>query len=824
MGYKPHLIGNFGTGLQTDRQPWLIPDDAQHVIYDGFIHHGVIQKRDGYNFLARGLQGGYPYCESRVVKKNVFTPSSGAINSANTTYTFNTAAISSPVRRGGVRAIGSSPSQLIEDNGTGGTKSGSDGTLDTTITDYLSFPASIQVTFTTAPATGSTVTLEVDTYPKNPVMMIANFINDQNVTELIVADTANVNKLNVSTNRLDDITESAYTGTSSDFFTWTQYPTPGDLPRLIFSNNVNQIQYYDGTNVGDWYPVITSTTISAEAYDTGDGTTGPYTHTASNLPITPFSVTVTAPVQTVTDDGMGNLTGDGNGTIDYTTGEMSVTFNAVVAAAAAITVDYEHATDYVVTASKVLNYKDRLILLRTTEFGGQVHPQRIRISGLGQSGDDFRTSAIGAGVIDIPSPYWIRGAVFNRDDVMIFTDRETWILKYTGNDVVPFTLDKIDGSRGNKAPFAPISYLNLTKAYSPIGFIISDGYQVQRYDEKIPDYAFEMIDQDNFDLCFSGSVEDDQSHYLIHPSPGQTQSDRILVNNYDENNFSVYRIPLSCMGIFFERYDITWDYLTEANGFPDWQTFGQEYATWNDISYSKNQPIAVGGGHKGEIWRIGNQEGEDNPLRIYAVSSVSSGPLVVDFTTDCHNYVEGDYVFFSGLNGSTELNNKTGQITSVADDNTIRVKFPSGNPASFTAYTSGGTVSRVIPFEFVTKNFNPYSNAGLKTRCGWIYLYLDVAQTDATDVSGNRLDSKIKVEIYTNDNYPGAPTQVQSISFPYQFNSCNFDGRTSLKVWRKVFINQNARFVQFRFYNAQPATRVRIHAMELGFMPGGRII
>ncbi len=814
MAYEPHLIADFKTGIETDRQPWLIPDDAQKELFDGYVYRAIIHKRDGYNFLANGQEGGAPYCESRMVSRVSGAAMSGAIDSANDTYTITA---TTPLRRGTFTVSGTVPVQSVTDNGIGGFTGDGTGTINYTT-------GVVSITFDDPP-TGGTVLADYDFHPGKPVMMVASFVTSNNTRQMIVADTENLNRLNTTTNRLDDITVRTYTGTNSDFFTWTQYPTILDTPRLLFANNVDQIQSYDGTNAVDWVPVIESTTAPTEN-ESGTGITGPYAHTTSLNPVMPTSLSIVADgSQTVTDDGTGNLVGAGTWTINYSTGVVSVTFNSVVPVGSNnITFDYEHATDYVITCLKILNFKDRAVLSRTTEVGGVVHPQRLGISGTGQSGDDFRTSASGAGVIDIPTPYWNQGADFNRDDVMIFTEREHWLLKFTGNDVVPFTLDKIDGTRGNLAPFAPISYLNFTKAYSPYGFTISDGYQIQRYDDRIPDFSFNEIDQDNFDLCFSGVVEDDRNHYLIYPTQSQTTSDQILVNNYDENNFSKYRIPLSCMGTFFESFDITWDDLSAANGFNTWADFGAKYATWNSISWSKDQPISIGGGHEGEIWRLNANEGEDNPLRIWGIASVTSSPTVVDITTDWHNYKVGDYIFVSGTAGSTELNTKQGFIveSGIIDDNTIRVQFQSANPGTFTAWTSGGTVSRTIPFEFITKNFNPYSSAGQKVRCGWIYFYIDAAQTMMTDAKGNRIAAKLDIEVYSNDTE--YPTQVTSVGLGYEANMTTFDDRISLKVWRKVFINQTSRFIQFRVSNTQPGTRIKIHALMPGFMPGGRMI
>lgn len=49
MSYQSFLIAPFGTGLDTDLSPWLLPQDAFSSIVNGHIHHGVLQKRSGYS-------------------------------------------------------------------------------------------------------------------------------------------------------------------------------------------------------------------------------------------------------------------------------------------------------------------------------------------------------------------------------------------------------------------------------------------------------------------------------------------------------------------------------------------------------------------------------------------------------------------------------------------------------------------------------------------------------------------------------------------------------------------------------------------------------
>lgn len=65
----------------------------------------------------------------------------------------------------------------------------------------------------------------------------------------------------------------------------------------------------------------------------GDGTTLGFSTTIQTPPILPGSVIVTDNVETFTDNSDGTLTGDqgGTGTVDYTTGSISVSFNTAPA-------------------------------------------------------------------------------------------------------------------------------------------------------------------------------------------------------------------------------------------------------------------------------------------------------------------------------------------------------------------------------------------------------------------------------------------------------------------------------------------------------------
>lgn len=649
-----------------------------------------------------------------------------------------------------------------------------------------------------------------------------------------------------------------------------------------------------------------------------DGVNKTYTWTLTT-PVARGSVSIAGnnPVQTLVDNSSGTFTGDGTGTINYTTGAVSITFTAAPAIASTVLLTYSYHpglpvmgimsfypannvrqmivadTDFVnkynpttdrledispagayngtktdfwswvnyadasstprllfsngvtgdviqqwdgttvtnyaptfaggtLNARQLFNVRDRLVLFQTIE-GGTLFPRRIRISGTGANCDVFDNTAPGAGFIDIPDNTWFFGAAFNRDDILFFTEAATWMMKFTGNDVTPFVLEKIDGSRGSAAAFSVISYLNRTVAASPRGLIISDGYQVERMDNNIPDFSFNDIDNNNFLECFSGFIDEDRDVYLIYPSQGVIKpplvptgsSDRILVINFEEDNFAIYKIPLSCMGNFQVSTAVLWSDLTAANGFPNWDALATVYGNWNSFPFTKGVPLAIGGGHKGEIWKLNDVESEDNPQRIRAMTVIDADTLRV--TTDWNNYNIGDNIVFEAVEGMVEVNHKQAAIKAIQTNyTTFDVDIQT---LGFSAYTQGGIASKTIDFEATSKKLNPWIEADKKVRCGWIYFYVSVADTLLEDDEGNEIPALLDIDVVTNDtDSPSSPT------FKYQIDCSNLPNEVGGKKWVKIWINQTARFLQFRMRNNQAGAKIQVHAMMPGFQPVGRLV
>lgn len=811
MSYQPFLIANFATGLDKEVQPWLLPNDAFTELFDGFVYRGVAQIRNGYAGYAVGLNS--IACESRIVH-NISASSkiqTGDIDGLNDTFEIQ---VFPDIIPGSLVISGSNPVQVVTDDGIGGLIGDGTGTIN-----YVT--GIINVVFTAPPALASTITI---TY--------ANFA-------------------------------------------------------------------------------------------VGDGGAN-YIVTLANTPIRRGTIVITAGAQVVTDDGVGNLTGDGMGTIDYTTGDVNVTFNAIVALGDPITIVYDYhpglpvmgvmsfypsnnirqmlvgdtkyinkydpstdrliditplfktynntptdfwaslnypaadstprllfcngvngdiiqlwngstITDYAPTfpatvttlnASQIAEVSDRLVLFKTIE-NGTLQPRRMRISGFGANTDSFANTSPGAGFIDIPDNTWFYGQSANRNDTLLFTETSTWTMKYTANDVTPFQLFRIDNSRGSKSIFSVYSYLSRTIAISPQGLIESDGYNVDRMDNNIPDFTFNEVKDSLYDHIFSGFLDEERDVYLIYPSQSAEKgalvptdgSDRILVINFEEDNFAIYRLPLSCMGSFQETQAIVWDDLTDANGYPTWDALGAKFGSWNAFPFNVGAPIGIGGGHKGEVWELNTDEAEDNPLNIRDVTFIASTESGSDvtITTDWNNYEIGDMIFFEDIGGIFGINNKQARIIDISTDyTTFTVNI---YPEVTGAYTSGGTTSRVIPFSLKTKPLNPFINMDKKLKIGWIYLYVETTSTWLEDDDGNPVPAILNLDVFTDDN-PNKTTP----NFAYEIDCTNPPNQQGVKRWVKIWINQVGKFLQIGLRNEQAGANMKVHAIMPGMAAIGRLV
>jgi len=659
MSYTPFLIAQYSTGLDKELQPWLLPNEAYFELNDGYVYRGVTNSRDGYNGFANGTLS--TYCESRMVK-NISSQATavGNINGINMLFTFT---FQGPIIAGSVRIYGSNPVQLLVDNGVGAFTGPGVGTINYVtgaVSVTFTLPPAVASTvtanalaigtgaatygpFTTAynPLRRCTVTVAATPYTytdKGQGYFLNAAINISAATQanpcaittainhgystgniVFIESVGGMIELN---NRGYTITVTglnSFTLDSTNATAYTAYTSGGTVK--LAAGTVN---YTTGVISAFTFPAaIASPTFITLSYDYHPGL--PVMGVMNFYPTNNVRQLIVADQNNVnrynpTTDRLDYLTNSSSfncGQSDFfswvnypdaanaprllfsnrVSGDVIQSYNGT--SVSAYTPTFAGGS---LNARQMFYIRGRLVLFQTLE-AGVLKPRRIRISGTGANCDVFDNTATGAGFIDIPDNTWFFGAAFNRDDLLIFTEAATWMMKYTGDDNVPFTLEKIDPSRGSAAAFSVLSYLNRTVAASPRGLILVDGYQVTRSDDNIPDFTYNNIDATHFDSCFSSFLDEDRDVYMIYPSKGivrppilsNGESDQILIMNFEEDNYAIYRLPLSCMGNFQEDVAITWAELTAANGYPNWDSLAAKYNNWNAFPFTKGTPITIGG-------------------------------------------------------------------------------------------------------------------------------------------------------------------------------------------------------------------------------------
>lgn len=99
---------------------------------------------------------------------------------------------------------------------------------------------------------------------------------------------------------------------------------------------------FDSIGLGPNNPYYSSPLVEGETIGTGTGSQTEFTPNFSYTPVKAGSVAITDGISTITDDGNGNLVGDGTGTIDYSSGAVDVVFTNAPSNAAVVEANYEY--------------------------------------------------------------------------------------------------------------------------------------------------------------------------------------------------------------------------------------------------------------------------------------------------------------------------------------------------------------------------------------------------------------------------------------------------------------------------------------------------
>ncbi len=791
------LIANYETGLETDKEPWILPNDAFPILRNMYVWRGRVRRQPGFKLIGQlveeqsavglgntdgagefagnlGMTDISPRSVVITVGGNLYTDDGNGNLILNPPIPLSITGISQT--NPAVVSVAGHPFvpldlvritdvlgmvQINDSNYTVGvTAAGTfEVSVDATTFDAYSSGGLVNWVGTINYATGditissnlaaTPVNANFNTIPCLPVMGLSTRETDNiNFEQLIAFDTVHANLYNNATNQFIDISfGTVWTGGNADFFWTTNYFRDVASNRLFWATNnvaADGIRYFDGT-----------------AWTT----------------------------QLATINAAGNT---------------------------------------LVTSLILLPYKDRLVALNTLETpGGGANERFFQRARWSQNGtpvtavdvDAWRDDIVGkGGFIDCPTSEAIISAEFIRDTLIVFFERSTYRLAYTGNELLPFIWEQINTELGGESTFSVVPFDNGVFAVGDRGIVTANSNNVARIDNLIPDTVFEIRNDNEGPQrvhgqrdyrreltywTYPGFMRDDHNQNVIFPN-------LLLVLNYKEGSYSFFTGSFTTLGTMQLNNDRIWS----ISKFP-WNSAN---FTWSDPINQARFPLIIGGNQQGFVHFFDEDITNDPCLKIDNISQA----IFAVVTSTNHNLDIGAVIEFSEVQGMTEINGQRAVISDVLTPDTFEVDL---DTTTFTPYAQGGKITCLNNFLVRTKRFNPFISTDKSVDIPYIDFYLD-----------NTNAGEFTLSVFVDENnsqsmpnlFTGDPNFIVSTSA-----SNTFVGNTAQdKVWVRVHIQSTGQFIQLQMelndeQMLDPTTQsseVTLHGMILNAQSRGRLI
>jgi len=459
--------------------------------------------------------------------------------------------------------------------------------------------------------------------------------------------------------------------------------------------------------------------------------------------------------------------------------------------------------DDIVTARIIIYFKDRLVLLNTIEEVGSADkefPNRCRFS---QNGSPFEANAWyqapeaygKGGYIDAPTTEAIVTAQFLKDRLIVFFERSTYELVYTGNRIQPFIWQKINTELGAESTFSQVPFDNAVLGVGNVGIHSCDGASVQRIDEKIPQEVFKIHNDNDGPVRVAG-IRDYRSEmvYWAFPDFNNTNDsvfpNRVLVYNYSTGTWSFNDDSITVFNYWQRDEDLRWndmDFLT-------WQEWD---SIWSSGSSQSKERFVIAGNQQGYTFYLDRDITYN--VRALQVTGLNSSTFVVDCIN--HNLTDNDYIYIDGANGIAGINGEIFKIVTTSSDLDSFTLLPTDTQAAAISgtYTGGGTLARVSNIEVETKDFSFFIKDGQNLAIDRVEFYVDT--TEAGEITVDCLPSSSNLELVPlADGSVNAPILGESILETSTSSELPFPGIGQKRVWSTVYFSAVGESLKLSFY------------------------
>ncbi len=809
MAYDKFMIGfqDNNSGFQTNIKPWAIADNAFETLEDVYVIRGRLKKRFGSIFMGGDQTG------SRL-RINIGTTDM-------TTGDLTVAGIDFP---GVVYEVGqmfscSTDIYTVYQTGTPGdcfSTSGATATFNTSTGDFV--------------LTGGPLNEAVYFYPSTPVMGLPEFfIIATSALNNMAFDTQFSYQFDRTNQGWERILagESVWTGADYQFFWSSQFQNIITHTNTLWTTNFNVsdgIRYWDNAIWNK--PVLNySKGIIVDTTDGSGNASGTLSGTffvgqVFTIGLTTFVVeesTLISPYDLIpySDSTKGPT---GTGTFNVSTG--AYTFST----AQALSSVYFTGDSYIETCQIILEFKNRLLFLNTIELLNGVsykYPFRVRFSALNNplSPSSWMDNFPGnGGFIDAPTSEAIITAQFVKDRVIVYCENSTYELVFTNNQSLPFLFQKINSELGAVSTFSEIPFDKVVLGIDDTGIHACNGTNVDRIDAKIPQYPFDISNENNgFERVYG--VRDyfnEMAYWTLVPTNRNDLfyfPNTVLVYNYINESWAKINDSFTCFGYFLlppESSGLTWGQTSTP--------WGQNTNLWNTSGNNVNNTTI-------KSILVGNQQGFVRVLRP-DITSNAAGLQITNITyytmpgqatVYCtnHNLSFNQYVLlenvngitFTSLDGNREFPRVIGRVAqdpvteNTADSFYIEILDNQSLPIVFSGdYTGGGTISLVNNINIVSKQYNFYTEADRNMAMNRVDFLVD--RTTNGQVTVDYLVSSTGISLVNeglgNSASPGPlPGNSTLQTTPYTLSNLE---RFQARLWHPVYLFAQGECIQLKLY------------------------
>lgn len=445
--------------------------------------------------------------------------------------------------------------------------------------------------------------------------------------------------------------------------------------------------------------------------------------------------------------------------------------------------------------------------------------------------DDIRGQG---GFLDIPTSEDIISVGFVRDNLVIYCERSTWQLRYTGRSIAPFQIEKVNSELGAESTFSAIQFDTSLVGIGDKGVVECDSFKSQRIDIKIPDLVFYFQNDNNGTKRVHG-VRDFQKRlaYWTYPyQPGDgfsnTYPNRRLVYNYENDSWAIFTDSFTTLGTYQAQISRRW---VDS-------TFSWASAVFPWIDRPALFPSILGGNQQGFVMYLDELETNEESLFIQGITGNTSTPTVV--RSPNHNLQRGQIIQISGiLAGSSFANLNGGNFYVIPlDINTFQLwvynpideqfDLPQQDPTG--TYFGGGVIAIKDNFRVVSKKFN-FIDEGQTIQMGFIDILMNATTSGAITLKVYvDYNESEPVNLFPENTIPSPILQQPDTCFNQTvLTSKESTSQSGTKYWHRVYCPTRGAFLtlEWTLSNAQMVgieqqSDVQIDAQILWLRRAGR--